>query len=220
MTTDRGVFVVLEGGDGAGKSTQCSRLVGWLRERGYPVRETREPGDTALGRVIRQALLDAAVRTEPRAEALLYAADRAQHVAEVVRPALQRGEVVVCDRYVDSSLAYQGAGRSLGTEQVAAVNRWATGDLLADLTVLLDLDPAVGLARLGGDRDRIEQESADFHDRVGDCFRELARAAPQRYLVVDAALPVADIAGAIRERVADLLPPGSRPGRPASVGRR
>ena len=205
-----GTFVALEGGEGAGKSSQAELLVTWLRDRGHEVVVTREPGATPVGARLRELLLDpATARLAPRAEALLYAADRAQHVAEVLRPALDRGAVVVTDRYVDSSLAYQGAGRELDREEVARISRWATGGLTPDLTVVLDVDPTVGLARAKGRQhgtDRIEAESLAFHGRVRRGFLELAEAAPSRYLVVDASRPVAEVAEQLRARLEPLLP--------------
>jgi len=181
-----GLFVVFEGGEGAGKSTQVSRLAALLTEAGHEVVVTREPGATPVGAKIRALLLDPATSLSPRAEALLYAADRAQHVATVVRPALERGAIVISDRYVDSSLAYQGAGRALPTDEIASLSRWATDGLRPDVTLLLDIDPAVGLARATGSPDRIEQESLAFHHAVRDGFLALAAADPDRYLVVSA----------------------------------
>lgn len=208
---DRGLFVCLEGGDGAGKSTQAGLLRDWLVGRGRVVRLTFEPGDTAVGRRVREIVLDPATGAlDDRTEALLYAADKSEHVATVVRPALERGEVVVTDRYVDSTLAYQGAGRSSsgalddGLERVA---RWATGDLRPDLTVLLDLAPTEALGRFET-RDRIEAESVGFHERVRAGFLTLAARDPGRYLVLDARAPVDAIAADIRDRVARLLDPG------------
>ncbi|SEP27969.1 dTMP kinase [Trujillonella endophytica] len=206
----RGLFLAFEGGEGAGKSTQVRLLTEELAGRGRAVRATFEPGDTPAGTVVRQLLLDRAdLALSPRAEALLYAADRAQHVDAVLRPALAAGEVVVTDRYVDSSLAYQGAGRAIPREEVAALSRWATGGLVPDLTVLLDLPPVTGLARARGRAaaDRMEAESLEFHERVRATFRELAAAEPHRYLVLDATLPADDLAAAIRARVAALLDP-------------
>jgi dTMP kinase len=181
-----GAFVVFEGGVGGGKSTQVSLLAQVLEAQGVEVVVTREPGATAVGAAIRQLLLDPATTVSPRAEAMLYAADRAHHVAEVVRPALDRGAVVISDRYVDSSLAYQGAGRQLPVTELAELSRWATQGLTPHLTVLLDLDPALGLARATGTPDRIEQESLAFHCAVRAAFLELAAAEPERYLVLSA----------------------------------
>jgi dTMP kinase len=201
-----GTFVALEGGEGAGKSTQLALLEKWLRERGHEVVVTREPGATAAGARIRQLLLDNGSRLSPRAEAMLYAADRAQHVAEVVRPALERGAVVLTDRYVDSSLAYQGAGRELEVDDVQRLSTWATEGLRPDLVVLLDVDPAVGLRRAGDAPDRIEAESLEFHQRVRQGFLDLAGADPDRYLIVPADQPQAAVHDAVRLRLGALVP--------------
>lgn len=208
-----GLFVVFEGGEGAGKSTQSRRLTEWLTERGFEVVSTREPGATPLGGRIRSLVLDhSADAPSPRAEALLYAADRAHHVATVVRPALARGAVVVCDRYIDSSLAYQGAGRDLATDDVEWLSRWATAELLPDLIILLDVDPTIGLARVGdraaadgGSTDRLEAESVEFHHRVRRAFLDRAAADPRRYLVLDAGTSAAMLTDRIKLRVAPLL---------------
>jgi dTMP kinase len=205
----RGLFVAFEGGEGTGKSTQAGLLLDWLGLREIPARRTSEPGGTPPGARIRALLLDPATGDlAPRAEALLYAADRAHHVHAVVRPGLDAGEVVVTDRYVDSSLAYQGAGRALDLEEVRRLSDWATGGLLPDLTVLLDLPPEAGLARALGRAaaDRLEAESLDFHERVRATFRALADAEPHRYLVLDAGRPAEEVAAAVRDRVAVLLP--------------
>jgi len=204
-----GVFIAFEGGEGAGKSTQVQRLGAWLTGRGRAVRTTREPGaPTAVGPALRALVLDPATTgLAPRAEALIYAADRAQHVHEVLRPALAAGEVVITDRYVDSSLAYQGAGREIAVEEVAGISRWATGGLRPDLTVLLDLPPEVGLARARGRAaaDRLEGEPLGFHRRVRATFLALADAEPQRYLVLDGTRPAGELADAVRARVAELV---------------
>jgi dTMP kinase len=203
--TSRGVFVCFEGGEGAGKSTQAVLLRDWLVEQGCPVVLTFEPGDTPVGRDIRRILLDPETGTlADRTEALLYAADKAEHVETLVRPALERGEVVITDRYVDSTLAYQGAGRSLAVSEVVEVARWATGDLRPHVTVVLDLEPSDGLGRFE-ERDRIEGESLEFHQRVREAFRRMAAAVPEHYLVLDARRPVDEIAAAVRDRVAPLL---------------
>jgi len=203
-----GVFVVLEGGEGAGKSTQLALLAEWVRTRGLPAVVTREPGGTTIGSELRRLLLDRdTVGLSSRAEALLYAADRAQHAAEVIYPALLRGAVVISDRYVDSTLAYQGGGRALSQLELSRLSRWATGNLVPDLTVLLDVDPRVGLARAsGGVADRIEQEAVEFHQRVRETFRELAARAPHRYLVVDASLAADQVQEHIRARLSRMLP--------------
>jgi dTMP kinase len=200
-----GCFVALEGGEGAGKSTQARRLREWLGAEGYDVVLTHEPGDTAVGRQLRRIVLDPATgELSHRTEALLYAADKAEHVDTVVVPALQRGAVVVTDRYVDSTLAYQGAGRSLSDRDLEKVARWATGDLRPNLTVVLDLPPQQGLTRFE-ERDRIEGESLEFHERVRDMFLQLASGHPEHYLVVDARRPIEEIAGEIRGRLEPLL---------------
>ena len=206
VTSYRGLFVVFEGGEGAGKSTQVKRLAAVLESRGHEVVVTREPGATPTGARIRALLLDPATTLSPRAEALLYAADRAQHVATVVRPALDRGAVVISDRYVDSSLAYQGAGRSLELHEVGELSQWATGGLQPDLTVLLDIDPVIGLARATGTPDRIEQESLTFHRAVRAAFLDLAAAAPKRYLVVSADHSADQVHAEIAARVVPLVP--------------
>jgi dTMP kinase len=200
-----GLFVAFEGGEGVGKSTQISAAATWLRELGHEVVETREPGGTALGGELRRLLLDPAGQVTPRAEALLYAADRAQHVETVIRPALRAGQVVLTDRYVDSTLAYQGAGR--GLDDTRSLTGWATGGLLPDLTVLLDLDPSVGLRRAGARAtpDRLEAASLAFHEAVRAGFLTLAAEAPERYVVIDAAGDPDDVAGAIRAAIAARL---------------
>jgi dTMP kinase len=202
-----GLFLALEGGEGAGKSTQAALLAIWLREQGYDVVKTHEPGATKVGMRLRALLLDNThAGLSPRAETMMYAADRAEHVASVIRPALERGAIVVTDRYVDSSLAYQGAGRRLPVGEVAGLNRWATGGLLPDLTILLDLPPMEGLMRRERSADRLEAEPAEFHQRVRSGFLALADAEPERYLVLDATRPPAEISREIQERIRDLLP--------------
>ncbi|KRF37902.1 dTMP kinase [Nocardioides sp. Soil805] len=203
---DTGVFVCFEGGEGAGKSTQSRLLSTWLEERGHTVLLTFEPGDTQVGKALRQIVLSPETgELSHRTEALLYAADKAEHVDTVVLPALARGEVVITDRYVDSSLAYQGAGRDLLVADVERVNRWATGELRPHLTVVLDLEPEAGLGRFT-ERDRIEGESVEFHQRVRQGFLDLAAADPEHYLVLDARAPIEEIADAIRARIEVLLP--------------
>ncbi|MCU1639400.1 MAG: dTMP kinase [Microbacteriaceae bacterium] len=203
-----GLFITLEGGDGSGKSTQSALLAEWLVGEGRTVVHSREPGGTELGVELREIILHRRGYITPRAEALLYAADRAQNIATRVRPAIDRGEIVIQDRYLDSSVAYQGAGRVLGGAEVRELSLWATDGLLPDLTVLLDLDVASGRARLDADDkvfDRLEAEKVDFHSRVRDAYLELAASEPSRFLVIDGALPVGEIARAIMERVARLL---------------
>lgn len=201
----RGVFVCFEGGEGAGKSTQSRLLAQWLGELGHTPLLTYEPGDTPVGKQLRQIVLDPATgNLSDRTEALLYAADKAEHIDTVVAPALAEGRVVITDRYVDSTLAYQGAGRSLVPEELEYVARWATGDLRPHVTVLLDLEPAAGLGRFE-ERDRIEGESLEFHQRVRAAFVALAEADAEHYLVLDARAPVEEIAASVRARVEPLL---------------
>ena len=202
-----GVFLALEGGEGAGKSTQARLLAIWLRDQGYDVVTTHEPGATKVGLRLRALLLDTAhAGLAPRAEALMYAADRAEHVQSVIIPALERGAIVVTDRYVDSSLAYQGAGRELPVAEIAELNRWATGGLIPDLTILLDLSPITGLSRRRSSADRLESEPVEFHQRVRSGFQSLASAEPGRYLVLAADRPEAEVSRDIQARVRDLLP--------------
>ena len=202
------LFITLEGGDGSGKSTQLSALTEWLQHHGRTVVQAREPGGTDLGLELREIILHRRGYMAPRAEALLYAADRAHHVATVVRPALERGDVVIQDRYLDSSVAYQGAGRVLAPDEVRHISLWATEGLLPHLTVLLDLDPALGRVRLDASRtryDRLEAEEAAFHERVRAAYLELAAAEPERFLVLDATRPVDELQASIRDRVSALL---------------
>jgi dTMP kinase len=204
-----GVFVVFEGGDGVGKTTQVTRLCAVLAQDGHEVVRTFEPGDSVLGARIRRLVLDPETGDlAPRAEALLYAADKAQHLHAVVRPALARGAVVVCDRYVDSMLAYQGAGRVLAEAEVEGVARWATEDLRPDLTVLLDVDPRRAVHTKTA-KDRLEAAGETFHERARDSFLALAARAPEDYLVLDARRSIDDLAGVIAARVRRLLADGA-----------
>ncbi|QMU96059.1 dTMP kinase [Microbacterium esteraromaticum] len=209
MTSERsGLWITLEGGDGSGKTTQAGLLAEWMQQRGRTVLHTREPGGSEVGTLIRDIVLHHRGDIAPRAEALLYAADRAHHVATVVRPALARGEVVIQDRYLDSSVAYQGAGRVLDATEVRDLSLWATEGALPDLTVLLDLDPSTARRRLDADDkpyDRLEAEKEEFHARVRAAYLALAAAEPQRFLVVDASLDPDDIAVLIRARMSVLV---------------
>lgn len=208
MNAGRGLWITLEGGDGSGKTTQAALLDEWLRAQGMHTLRTREPGGSEVGVLIRDIVLHHRGDIAPRAEALLYAADRAHHVATVVDPALDRGEVVIQDRYLDSSVAYQGAGRVLDPAEVRSLSLWATGGALPDLTILLDLDPAAARRRLdSADKpfDRLEAEQGEFHVRVREAFLALAAAEPERFLVIDAAQDPAVIAEIVRARVAPLL---------------
>jgi dTMP kinase len=202
-----GVLIAFEGGEGSGKTTQARLVSIWLRELGYDVETTYEPGATKIGMRLRALLLDtSSTGMSPHAEALMYAADRAEHVASVIAPALDRGAIVITDRYVDSSLAYQGAGRNLPVEEIARFNWWATGGRTPDLTILLDMDPLAGLNRRTRSADRLEAEPAEFHLRVRAGFLALADADPGRYLVLDAARPPEQITRDITDRIRDLLP--------------
>jgi len=202
-----GLLVAFEGGEGSGKTTQARLIAIWLRELGYDVVTTHEPGATKIGMRLRALLLDTAhTGMSPQAEALMYAADRAEHVASVIAPALARGAIVITDRYVDSSLAYQGAGRDLPLDEIARLNWWATGGRTPDLTILLDMDPMAGLSRRARSADRLEAEPADFHLRVRAGFQALARAEPARYLVLDADRLPERVTREIQERIRELLP--------------
>lgn len=208
-----GLFITLEGGDGVGKSTQAALLDEWLTAQGFSVVRTREPGGTEVGQELRTIVLHHPGHIAPRAEALIYAADRAHHIATVVRPALERGDIVLQDRYFDSSVAYQGAGRVLDASEVRELSLWATDGLIPDLTILLDLDEHSSRARLDAAEkpfDRLEAEAADFHGRVRRAFLDLAAAEPDRFLVVDASLPPEVIAERIRLRVSQVTQGQSR----------
>lgn len=204
VTSAAGLFVSFEGGDGAGKSTQARLLADRLRAQGREVVLTREPGGTTLGQTLRDAVLHGE-HVDARTEALLYATDRAHHVASLVRPALERGAVVVTDRYLDSSVAYQGTGRELGADEVENLSLWATRGLLPALTVLLDLDPDVGRGRLTGAPDRLESAGDDFHRRTRQAFLDRAAADPDRWLVLDATRPAEELAAEVGDRVSALL---------------
>lgn len=197
------MFIAFEGGDGAGKTTQIELLRARLVGEGHDVVVTREPGGTDLGTSIREVVLHGDA-IAARAEALLFAADRAHHVATVVRPALRRGAAVLQDRYIDSSVAYQGAGRELDPGEIKRLSLWATEDLLPDLTVLLDVTPHDGRARRGAVHDRLESEQDEFHARVREHYLQLATQDSGRYLVVDATLPREEIAAIVAERVSRL----------------
>lgn len=206
----RGLLISFEGGDGVGKSTQLTLLAEWLRARGHDVVTTREPGGTPLGVKLRDVVMHGD-HVSPHAEALLYAADRAHHVETVIRPALAANAVVLTDRYLDSSVAYQGNGRDLGADEVERLNLWAVDGLLPDLTVLLDLDPGVGLSRLTGDPDRLESAGAEFHARARQAFLDRAASGDPRWLVVNGADDVEAIQAQIRARTARLFEPDGRP---------
>jgi dTMP kinase len=202
-----GLLIAFEGGEGSGKTTQARLISIWLREIGYDVVTTHEPGATKIGMRLRALLLDTThTGMSPHAEALMYAADRAEHVMSVIAPALDRGAIVITDRFVDSSLAYQGAGRRLPVDEIARFNWWATGGRVPDLTILLDMDPMAGLSRRARSADRLEAEPADFHLRVRSGFLALAGAEPDRYLVLNADRPAEEITREIQDRIRGMLP--------------
>ncbi|MGV1004410.1 MAG: dTMP kinase [Candidatus Nanopelagicales bacterium] len=209
-----GAFIVFEGGEGAGKSTQVGLLASGLRALGYPVLVTREPGGTPLGEAIRELLLGtSSAGMAPRAEALLFAAARAEHAAAVIRPARDRGMVVISDRYLDSSVAYQGVARGLGAQTVAELSLWATENLVPDLTILLDVAPDLGLGR-AAEANRMESEAAHFHELVRQGLRACADSAPSRYLV----LPADELIETLATRVqAEVLPLLSVSGTPVTL---
>lgn len=200
-----GRFVVLEGGDGSGKSTQVPLLAAWLRERGLDVVETREPGGTALGRELRTVVLDGDTAVDARAEALLMAADRAEHVSEVIGPALERGSWVISDRHVASSLVYQGVVRGLGVIEIEEVNAWATGGLVPDLVIVLDVTDELASERRPGAGDRLEREGDAFHAAVRAAYRDLA---PERgWCVIDGAGSAEAVAARVAKTVTERLAP-------------
>ena len=203
-----GLFLTFEGGDGSGKTTQINRLVAWLESQGQTVVLTREPGGTDLGVELRNIVMHRKGFIAPRAEALLYAADRSHHIHTLVRPALERGDIVVQDRYLDSSVAYQGAGRVLDPDEVRELSLWGTERLMPDLTVLLDVPASIAKerhAQAEREYDRLEAEAEDFHTRVRESYLALAHAEPERFLVVNGELPIEEIHQVIITRVSDLL---------------
>ena len=201
-----GLFLAFEGGDGAGKSTQIDALADRLGQRGHTPILTRQPGGTARGQALRDLVLHGG-EVSPRAEALLFAADKAQHVEDLIRPALMAGEIVITDRYTDSAVAYQGAGRDLGAEEVHRLQMWAVHALVPDLTVLVDITAEEGRRRRGEVHDRLESEADTFHEAAREHFHALAAAAPERYLVVDGTAEPTEIAELIWSRVEPMLPP-------------
>lgn len=211
-----GLFIAFEGGDGAGKSTQAALLAKTLSDAGRTVLRTREPGGTPVGEKLRSLVLDHGQgEIDAKTEALIFAAARAAHVVQVIAPAVARGEVVISDRYADSSIAYQGAGRGLGAEDITKLNDWAASGLWPDLTVLLDVAPDEGRhRRTAGDaaEDRLESEPDDFHSAIRAAFLDLAAANPERYLVLPANSAVEELAGAVGQRIAELLQEHGRQG--------
>jgi len=204
-----GLFITFEGPEGGGKSTQARRLAAFLEAQGYEVVLTREPGGTAISDQIRRVLLDHTNRAmHPRTEVLLFQASRAQHVEELIRPALAQGRIVLCDRFADSTLAYQGYGRGEDVEELRALIAYATGGLQPDVTLWLDLPVEAGLARIRPDhRDRLDAETLAFHRRVREGYARLAEADPQRWVRIDATAPADDVQQAIRAALQPHLPP-------------
>lgn len=201
-----GMFLVFEGGEGSGKTTQMELLRQHLVARGHKVVVTAEPGGTAIGKKLRELLLDPAnAGLSNKAEALLYAADRAQHVDELIRPALDDGAIVICDRYIDSSIAYQGLVRGLGADQIRSINRWGTGALFPDMVFLLDYEASLGLERAGEAPDRIEQEGVEFHRRVREAYRLLAERHVNRFLIIDGSKAQQEVAAEVRRKVDAML---------------
>jgi dTMP kinase len=203
-----GLFITFEGGDASGKTTQIGLLAEWLRGKGHTVLVTREPGGSDLGNELRDIVLHRRGFIAPRAEALIYAADRAHHIHEIVRPALQRGEVVLQDRYLDSSVAYQGAGRVLDPVEVRNLSLWATEELMPEVTILLDVPAGIGAKRQASEErqyDRLEAEALDFHERVRESYVGLAHAEPERFEVIDGTASIEDIHQLIAQRVSALL---------------
>lgn len=215
VSLDGGLFITFEGGDGAGKTTQIQRVRQWFEERGHTVLVTREPGGTDMGNELRRLVQNGPEDVDPRTEALLYAADRAYHVATKIRPALAQGMVVLGDRYIDSSVAYQGAARSLGVDEIRTLSNWATDGLQPHLTFLLDLPPQVGAARGDGNPDRMERESAEFHSRVRTEYLRIADDNMERVVVIDAVgTPdevFAELRGVLEERIEVLMPSSQAP---------
>jgi dTMP kinase len=202
----KGTFVVFEGVEGAGKGTQIRLAQEWLESIGEDVLVTREPGGTPVGDRLREILLAHETgHIEPKTEALLFAASRAQHVATVIRPALSEGKVVVCDRYIDSSVAYQGWARGLGEQDVLTLNVWATQGLFPDLVVLLHLEPEAGLLRSLEEPDRIEMESGEFHAKVADAYLRIAEEHPERFVLIDADRPPDQVHASVREAIERVL---------------
>jgi dTMP kinase len=201
----RGLFISFEGGEGSGKSTQTQLLKKWLEGKNRTVVLTREPGGTEIGISLRKILLSKETGTiSPRAEALMYAADRAHHVYSLIRPALERGDVVITDRYFDSSIAYQGAGRVLDANEIGRISRWATESLIPTLTIVLDQDPAIGLKRIK-ETDRLESEPIEFHQRIRQGFLDLAMQDPERYLVIDATQSIEEVHRIIVQKIENLI---------------
>jgi dTMP kinase len=200
-----GLFIVFEGGDGAGKTTQIEKLAEFLSSKNREVLVTREPGGTVMGKSIRDWLLEQTeVEVDPKSEALLFAADRAHHMHTLIRPALTANKIVIGDRHIDSSVAYQGVARNLGIENIKNISLWAVDGILPNLIIVLDIDVEVGQSRLNR-KDRLDRESKEFHEKVNKAYLELAAMNPEKYLVIDAQLPIDEIARQIQDRVEKLI---------------
>ncbi|MFM1864410.1 MAG: hypothetical protein RL677_190 [Actinomycetota bacterium] len=200
-----GLFIVFEGGDGAGKTTQIEKLAEFLRSKNREVLVTREPGGTVMGKSIRDWLLEQTeVEVDPKSEALLFAADRAHHMHTLIRPALAANKIVIGDRHIDSSVAYQGVARNLGIENIKNISLWAVDGILPNLIIVLDIDVEVGQSRLNR-KDRLDRESKEFHEKVNKAYLELAAMNPKKYLIIDAQLPIDEIARQIQDRVEKLI---------------
>ncbi|MCD8209564.1 MAG: dTMP kinase [Coprobacillus sp.] len=192
------MFITLEGPEGSGKTTAIKYAVSELKKRGYEIVETREPGGTSISEQIRNVILDKENKAmDPRTEALLYAASRRQHLVEKIWPALKEGKIVICDRYLDSSLAYQGVGRGIGTKNILNANLFATEDTWPDLTILFDIDPTVGMERIAANSNRevnrLDLEEMEFHKKVREAFLKLAKKYKKRYVVIDASKPLEEV---------------------------
>ena len=200
-----GLFIAIEGGEGAGKSTHSKRLAEYLQSLGHEVVLTREPGGTPTAEKIRNILLDPEITDMPdHTETLLFAASRADHAANLIRPALERGATVICDRYFDSSVAYQGFSRGLGADKIRDLSLWATGNLIPDFTIYLDVPAEAGEQRMDG-TDRMEIQSRDFHEAVHQAFRDIAASSPYPNVVIDATAPKDDVAAAVRSAIDGVL---------------
>lgn len=202
----QGYFITFEGGDGAGKSTQINKLMEYLESRGFDVILTREPGGTNIGEKIREIILDPEnIEMDSVTEAMLYAASRAQHVAQIIKPAIESGKIVICDRFIDSSIAYQGYGRGLG-DSISIINSYAIGDYMPHKTFLLKLKPQAGSKRISGrEKDRIELEAVSFHQKVYDGYEALENKYPERIVGIDASGTIEEIADEIKKHIDDLL---------------
>ena len=203
--TNRGLFITFEGGDGCGKSTQLELVRKYLEERGYKTLTTREPGSVGLGQKLREVLLHYDGDVSPRAEAFLFLADRAQHIAKIVKPAIDNGVIVLCDRHTDSSVAYQGYGRGEDIEQINMLNNLATQGIKPDLTLLFDVSTEVAQTRVGSEKDRMESAGIEFHKKVRQGYLEIAKKEPQRIKVVDSNLTIEKVFEQVKKILDELI---------------